>query len=55
MPIISARHKCPECGREWSMPVNTASPDWQEVEKAKMPLPTKCDSCKSKDKRQRGG
>ena len=37
------------------MPVNTAGPDWQEVERSKMPLPTKCDACLSKHKQQSGG
>ena len=36
--IISARHKCPNCGRTWSMPVNTSSPDWQEQERAMIEL-----------------
>ena len=50
--IISARHKCPVCGRTWAMPVNTASPDWQEEQKAmregKTLLPTVCESCRRK-------
>lgn len=55
MAIISARHKCPECGREWSMPVNTGSADQEgaeEAEKAmkenRMRLETVCEACRSR-------
>ena len=58
MAIISARHKCPACGRTWMMPVNhvldpdpgTKSPEALECEKqmrdGKEPLPTVCEMCK---------
>ena len=48
--IFSARHKCPECGREWMMPVNTANPEIigreKEMRDGKGPLPTVCEMCK---------
>ena len=48
--IISARHKCPICGREWMMPVNTDAPDWQERQKSmregKEFQTTFCEGCK---------
>ena len=50
--IISARHKCPECGREWMMPVNTTDPELigreKEMRDGKGPLPTVCDGCARK-------
>ena len=50
--IISARHKCPACGREWTMPVNTSAPDWQERQKGmregKEFLPTVCAGCQGR-------
>jgi hypothetical protein len=54
MTIISGRHKCPGCGRVWTMPVNTSRPDWQEHEEAmkkgQTMLSTLCGSCQSKGK-----
>ena len=51
MAIISAKHKCPNCGKVWSMPVNTGRPEAVELEKAMREgrelLPTVCESCKS--------
>ena len=50
--IISARHKCPECRREWMMPVNTVDPELigreKEMRDGKGPLPTVCDGCARK-------
>ena len=50
--IISARHKCPACGREWMMPVNTANPELigreKEMRDGKSSLPTVCEACKVK-------
>ena len=50
--IISGRHKCPVCGRAWTMPVNTSAPDWRERQKAMkdgaVHLPTVCDACRGK-------
>ena len=52
MAIISARHKCPGCGREWTMPVNTGWLDWEEFETAmrerRARLETVCGSCRSR-------
>ena len=51
--IFSARHKCPECGREWMMPVNTANPEIigreKEMRDGKGRLPTVCEACKVKE------
>ena len=50
--IISARHKCPACGREWTMPVNTVDPELigreKEMRDGKGLLPTVCEACKVK-------
>ena len=52
MPIISARHKCPKCGREWMMPVNSKDPELKDRQKAMkdgaVQLPTVCDACRGK-------
>ena len=52
MPIFSARHKCPRCGREWTMPVNSADPSFKDREKSmkdgKERLPTVCEDCRRK-------
>ena len=52
MAILSARHKCPVCGREWMMPVNTGDPAVKDQQKAmkegKAHLTTLCGGCKGK-------
>ena len=52
MPIFSARHKCPVCGREWMMPVNTGDPAVKDQQKpmkdGREYLSTVCGGCQGK-------
>ena len=52
MPILSARHKCPKCGREWMMPVNTLDLSMKDGQKAMLErkdyLPTACEGCRER-------
>lgn len=34
MAILAVSHKCPVCGREWMMPVNTKDPELKDRQKA---------------------
>ena len=55
MAILAASHKCPVCGREWMMPVNTNDPELKDRQKgmkdAAVHLPNVCDGCRGQDSR----
>ncbi len=57
MAIISAKHKCLKCGREWTMPVNTQNAELIAKEGAMREdsLPNVCEGCKVSPRGAQGG